>query len=66
MVVGRIARWLRDEEASGPTRAARHSAIPACPLSVRFCPLHCRIQPYLIKAAPAAPLARRQRRALPW
>jgi hypothetical protein len=26
----------------------------------------CRIKPYLIKGAPAAPLARRQRRALPW
>jgi hypothetical protein len=23
--------WLRDEEASGSARAARHSEIPACP-----------------------------------
>jgi len=30
-------------------------------------PLRCRIKPYWIKAAPqAAPLARRQRRALRW
>ncbi len=26
----------------------------------------CRVEPYWIKAAPAAPLARRKRRALPW
>ena len=32
----------------------------------RLCPVHCRITPYGIKAAPAAPLARRKRRALPW
>ncbi len=25
------ATWLRDEEASGSARAARYSAIPACP-----------------------------------
>src|ERR1700733_5460143 len=30
-------------------------------------PRHCRIEPYLeSSAAPSAPLARRQRRALPW
>src|SRR5436190_21495886 len=36
----------------------------SAPASVRA--LRCRIMPYWIKAAPAAPLARRQRRALPW
>jgi len=30
------------------------------------CPLRCRTKPYRIRAAPAAPLALRQRRALPW
>jgi hypothetical protein len=62
-------RELRDEEASSSARAAHHSTIrrlvrrvvrlPAC-----SCPLHCRIKPYMIKAAPTAPLARRQRPGL--
>ena len=39
-----------------------HPPVPGSPALV--CPLRCRIQPYLIKAAPAAPLARRQRRPL--
>jgi hypothetical protein len=57
-VVGDLARWLRDEEASGPARAARPSAISACPL-------RCRIKPYWIKAAlPAAPTHTCRRDAL--
>ena len=57
-MVGDLARWLRDEGASGSARVARCSAIPACPL-------RCRIKPYLIKAAPHGAAARRQRRAQP-
>ena len=38
-----------------------------CALSSQADDMHCRIKPYMIKVAPqAAPLARRQRRALPY
>jgi hypothetical protein len=49
--------------------------VPSCSMSTRrsspslstqHTALHCRIERYGIKAAPAAPLARRQRRAQPW
>jgi hypothetical protein len=46
-----ICTWLPDEEARSSPSGACHSAILACPLR-RPCPLCCRIEPYLIKAAP--------------
>ena len=42
-------------------KLGRHtSVLPAAPA------FRCRVEPYWIKAAPPAPLARRQRRAQPW
>jgi hypothetical protein len=68
VVVGHIARWRRDEEASGPARVARHRTIRAwlgvIRLSARNPPVRCTAELSRTRSSGAAVRrrARRQRR----
>jgi hypothetical protein len=68
---GRCFPWSDMPQSWQPTSVVGFGTKKPCrsgrcpPVRLSVCPLHCRIKPYWIKAAPAAPLARRQRRAQP-